>query len=99
MQCLSVAECGDGDLLALPLVVFDGVIKNIQNYGKDAILVIGDWQKDKMLKGNTPIPMVNLRRKLKQYFKVYNFDEYRTSKLHYLTEEVCQYKKDKNEKL
>ena len=35
-------------------------------------------------------PMIGLKRKLKERFKVYNFDEFRTSLLHYKTEEKCE---------
>jgi hypothetical protein len=48
-------------------------------------------------------PNLTLKRKLKETFKVYNIDEFRTSCLSYKTEEVCEnlylkFKKDKSQK-
>ena len=35
-------------------------------------------------------PNIGIKRKLKESFKVYNMDEYKTSKIHYETEEKCE---------
>src|SRR5665647_3609583 len=51
------------------------------------VIIMGDWSSTKQMKHYMPTPMVGLKRKLKERFKVYNIDEYRTSKLNYKTEE------------
>jgi hypothetical protein len=60
-------------------------------YDKDSILIIGDWS-DKLKTTPSRIkyistPNLGLKRKLNEYFKVYNIDEFRTSCLNYKTEE------------
>jgi hypothetical protein len=62
-----------------------------ETYTKDSILIIGDWS-DKLKTSPSRIkyistPNLGLKRKLNEYFKVYNLDEFRTSCLNYKTEE------------
>lgn len=62
-----------------------------ETYTKDSILIIGDWS-DKLKTTPSRIkyistPNLGLKRKLNEYFKVYNIDEFRTSCLNYKTEE------------
>ena len=66
------------------------LIRNIKStFGKDSILVIGDWS-DKMKLNYISTPNLALKRKLAEYMKVYNLDEFRTSCLNYKTEEKCE---------
>jgi hypothetical protein len=58
----------------------------IKNYGKDSIIIIGDWSITKQQRHYISTPNISLKRKLKKHFPVYNIDEYRTSCLHYKTE-------------
>lgn len=43
-------------------------------------------------------PNIGIKRKLKEHFTIYNLDEYKTSILHYKTENECEnmYYNDKN---
>jgi len=66
------------------------LIRNIKStFGKDSILVIGDWS-DKMKLNYISTPNLALKRKLAEYMKVYNLDEFRTSCLNYKTEKKCE---------
>jgi len=66
------------------------LIRNIKStFGKDSILVMGDWS-DKMKLNYISTPNLALKRKLAEYMKVYNLDEFRTSCLNYKTEEKCE---------
>ena len=59
-------------------------------FGKDSIIIFGDASlKGNCKKGNISTPSTRLKKLLKENFKMYNIDEFRTSKLHYKTEEVC----------
>ncbi len=40
-------------------------------------------------KGNISTPNISIKRLVQNNFKIYNLDEFRTSKLHYITKEVC----------
>jgi len=61
-----------------------------KTFGKDSIIIFGDCSlKGNCKKGNISTPSTRLKRLLKENFKMYNIDEFRTSKLHYKTEEVC----------
>ena len=70
-------------------------------YPKDSTIVIGDWSIGKQLSNFISTPMISIKRKLKQKFKVYNLDEFRTSALHHLTENRCEnlYLPDKKQTL
>jgi hypothetical protein len=66
----------------------DKMLNLIENkYGKDSKIIIGDWSQGKQMRNFISTPNIGLKRKLKERFKVYNIDEYRTSCLHYKTEE------------
>ena len=53
-------------------------------------MVLGDASlKGNCKKGNISTPNTKLNKLIKENFKTYNIDEFRTSKLHYKTEEVC----------
>jgi hypothetical protein len=59
-------------------------------FGKDVILCHGDWSKgDKSIKYMST-PNLGLKRKLAEYFKIYNIDEFRTSCLNHKTENKCE---------
>ena len=60
-----------------------------KKYSKDHTIIIGDWSIGKQMRNFISTPNLSLKRKLKERFKVYNIDEFRTSKLHYKTEEEC----------
>jgi hypothetical protein len=79
----------------------DNMLNKIENaYGKDSIIIIGDWCIEKQMKNFISTPNIGLKRKLKERFNVYNIDEYRTSCLNYKTEEPCNnlYLPDKKNK-
>ena len=68
----------------------DAMVKKIENYyGKDRTIIIGDWCVKKQLRNFISTPNVSLKRKLNKKFKIFNIDEFRTSCLHYKTEERC----------
>ena len=48
-------------------------------------MIIGDWS-DKGNIHSISTPCVGIKRKLRQAFEVYHIDEFRTSKLHHITE-------------
>lgn len=79
----------------------DNMLNKIEKtYSKDSIIIIGDWSADKQMKNFISTPNICLKRKLKDKFRVYNIDEFRTSCLNYKTEEPCNnlYLPDKNNK-
>jgi len=79
----------------------DNMLNKIEKtYGKDNIIIIGDWCIEKQLKNFISTPNIVLKHKLKERFKVYNIDEYRTSCLNYKTEKPCSnlYLPDKKNK-
>jgi hypothetical protein len=79
----------------------DNMLNKIEKtYGKDSIIIIGDWCIEKQMKHFISTPNIGLKRKLKEKFKIYNIDEYRTSCLNYKTEEPCSnlYLSDKKNK-
>ena len=52
-----------------------------ETYGKNVTIFIGDWSEGTtQLKNSSSTPRIGLKRQLKKYFKVYNLDEYNTSK-------------------
>ena len=77
------------------------MIREIKNtFGKDSIILFGDFGfKTNCHKGNLSTPNNRLKRLIGKQMKVYNLDEFRTSKLNYKTEEVCEnlYLPDANE--
>ena len=71
------------------------LVRDIKDkFGKDSIICFGDWS-DKLRVSPSRIkyistPNVSLKRKLNEYFTIYNLDEFRTSCLNYKTEERCE---------
>jgi len=62
-----------------------------KTFGKDSIIFFGDFSfKTNCHKGNISTPNNRLKRLIGKQMKLYNLDEYRTSKLNYKTEEVCE---------
>jgi hypothetical protein len=79
----------------------DNMLNKIEKtYSKDSIIIIGDWSIGKQMKNFISTPNLSLKRKLRERFKVYDIDEYRTSCLNYKTEELCKnlYLPDKTKK-
>ena len=79
----------------------DNMLNKIENkYSNDHIIIIGDWSIGKQMKNFISTPNIGLKRKLKERFKVYNIDEFRTSCLSHKTEDKCEnlYQPDKNNK-
>jgi hypothetical protein len=82
----------------------DNMVNKIVNkYSKDHIIIIGDWSIGKQMRNFISTPNLTLKRKLREHFKVYNIDEFRTSCLSYKTEELCEnlylkFKKDPKQK-
>ena len=63
--------------------------KIIDTFGTDNTIIIGDWSIGKQMSNFISTPNIALKRKLREKFKVFNIDEFRTSCLHNKTEEVC----------
>ena len=79
----------------------DNMLNKIEKkYSKDHIIIIGDWSIGKQMKNFISTPNIGLKRKLKERFKVYNIDEFRTSCLSHKTEDKCEnlYQPDKKNK-
>ena len=69
----------------------DKLLNKIEEiYGKDIIIIIGDWSIGKQMRNFISTPMISLKRKLNERFMVYSIDEYRTSCLHHKTETKCE---------
>ena len=69
----------------------DNLLNKIEKeYSKDHIVIIGDWSIGKQMSNFISTPNITLKRKLKERFKVYNIDEFRTSCLNYKTENRCE---------
>ena len=69
------------------------LVNNIKNtYGEDVVLVMGDWssRSKNHLRGMAPTPMIGIKRMLAKSFKIYDLDEYNTSKICNKTKEVCK---------
>lgn len=65
-----------------------------KKFGNDAILCVGDWS-DKLRTNPSRLkfistPNLGLKRKLAEYFTIYNIDEFRTSCLNCKTEDKCE---------
>ena len=63
----------------------NNLIKN--KFGKNLNIIYGDWGMTKQMRHFISTPNLGVKRKLKETFNVFNIDEYRTSCLHYKTEE------------
>ena len=69
----------------------DNLLNKIEKeYSKEHIIIIGDWSIGKQMSNFISTPNLTLKRKLKERFKVFNIDEYRTSCLNYKTEKKCE---------
>lgn len=70
-------------------------------YGKDIIIIIGDWSLKKQMKNFISTPNIRLKRVLATRFTVYTVDEFRTSCLHFKMENKVNnlYLPDKKGKL
>jgi hypothetical protein len=69
----------------------DNLINEIKmTFGKDSIVVLGDWFIGKQMRNFISTPNLGLKRKLNEHFKVYSIDEFRTSQLNWRTEEICE---------
>jgi len=65
----------------------DNLLNSIENtYSKEHKIIIGDWSIGKQMSNFISTPNIRLKRKLKERFDVYNFDEYKTSCINYKTE-------------
>ncbi len=70
----------------------DRLINDIkEKYSKSTVLIIGDWDA-KSSNGikRISVPNKGLKRKLSEHFTIYMIDEFRTSCLHYKTENRCE---------
>ena len=70
------------------------IIKSIKSkFGKNAIINYGDWNANGgiQMRNFISTPNLGLKKKLAEQMKVYNFDEFRTSKLNYKTEEIGEH--------
>ena len=64
------------------------LVNNIKKkFGKESIIVMGDWSIGKSMRNYISTPNLGLKRKLNEHFKVYSVDEFRTSLLNWKTEE------------
>jgi len=69
----------------------DKMLNLIENkFGKDSIIIIGDWNVGKQMRNFISTPNISIKRVLKKRFPVFNIDEFRTSCLNYKTEERCK---------
>ena len=66
----------------------DNMINLIKNkFGNDLIVIHGDWSIKKQMRNFISTPNLGIKRKLKEHFKVFNIDEFRTSCLYHKTGE------------
>ena len=66
----------------------DKLLNKIENkYSKEHIIIMGDWSVGKQMANFISTPNISLKRKLRERFKVYNIDEFRSSCLNYKTHE------------
>jgi hypothetical protein len=69
----------------------DNMLNMIEKkYSKDHTIIIGDWSIGKQMRHFISTPNLSLKRKLKERFKVYNIDEFRTSCISYKTKDLCK---------
>jgi len=61
-----------------------------KKFGKNTILIYGDWSVGKQMKNYISTPNIGIKRKLNEQFTIYSIDEFRTSILNYKTEEKCE---------
>lgn len=58
-----------------------------KKFGKNLNIIYGNWSVSKQMRNYISTPNLGVKRKLKEKFNIFNIDEYRTSCLHYKTEE------------
>ncbi len=69
----------------------DKMLNLIENtFSKDSIYILGDASLGKNMRGLLSVPNIRLTRKLKERFRVFYLDEFRTSCLNYKTETRCK---------
>ena len=68
----------------------DLVRKIKTTFGDNVPLIYGDWSQGKQMRHILSTPNIGLKRKLDQYFTIYNLDEFRTSKLSCKNESKCE---------
>ena len=64
----------------------DKLVNEIKKTYGQSTIVMGDWSIGKSLRGMMSTPNLGLKRKLGKHFTIYSIDEFRTSKLHCITE-------------
>lgn len=69
----------------------DNLMNKIEKvYGKDIILIYGDWSIGKQMRNFISTPNLGIKRKLATKFKTYSIDEYNSSKINYKSLEKVQ---------
>jgi hypothetical protein len=64
----------------------DRLIEKIKKkYGKDLIIIYGDWSVGQQMRNFISTPNNRLKRKLSKEFTIYMIDEYKTSQINYKT--------------
>ena len=64
----------------------DNMLNQVEKtFGKNIVVLYGDWSQRQQMRYFAPTPNKRIKRKLAERFRVYNLDEYRTSKLYWKT--------------
>jgi hypothetical protein len=67
------------------------LVRNIKKkFGKDVTMIYGDWSIGHQISNFISTPNLGLKRKLGEYLKIYNIDEFRTSCLNSKTLTRCE---------
>jgi len=67
------------------------IVRDVEEqYGKDVVLIMGDWSKGTEKIKHTSVPTKRIRKVLAKKHTIYEVDEFRTSCLHNKTEERCE---------
>ena len=67
------------------------LIRDIKNtFGKDVNIIQGDWSIGRSMKNFISTPNLGLKRKLAEYYSIYNLDEFRTSCINHKTETLTE---------
>jgi hypothetical protein len=64
-------------------------MKKMNSQLEPRIIIMGDWSIGKQMRHLISTPNIRLKRLLARHFIMYDIDEFRTSCLHYETEERC----------
>lgn len=68
----------------------NNLLNIIENeFGKDIVIIIGDWSGKGSYKRKSTPPNQSLTRLLRKRFMVMYIDEFNTSKIHYKTDTIC----------